>query len=106
MRFAFVSIPGKVSLEVFVPGKGPPVIETIGEGHVLGCSSCFPPYRWQRDARALEVTRAISLDAARIRAKCAEDHDFGHDFIMRFARVLVERLEAASNLHQRRPGTP
>jgi len=29
---------GKVSLEVFVPGEGPLVIETIGEGDELGWS--------------------------------------------------------------------
>ena len=33
---------GKVPLEVFVPGRGPLIIETIGEGDVLGWSSCFP----------------------------------------------------------------
>ena len=85
---------GKVALEISVPGRGPLIIETIGEGDVLGWSFCFPPYRRHWDARALEVTRVISLDQACIRAKCAEDHDLAYDFMRRCARVLIERLDA------------
>lgn len=85
---------GKVSLEIFVPGRGPLVIETIAEGDVLGWSWLFPPYRRRFDARALEVTRAISLDGACLRAKCDEDHDLGYDIVMRFSQVVIQRLQA------------
>jgi CRP-like cAMP-binding protein len=85
---------GKVSLEIFVPGRGPLVIETISEGEVLGWSWLFPPYRRRFDARALEVTRAISLDGACLRAKCEEDHDLGYDIVMRFSQVVIQRLQA------------
>jgi CRP/FNR family cyclic AMP-dependent transcriptional regulator len=85
---------GKVSLEIFVPGRGPLVIETIAEGDVLGWSWLFPPYRRRFDARALEVTRAISLDGACLRAKCEEDHDLGYDIVMRFSQVVIQRLQA------------
>lgn len=85
---------GKVSLEIFVPGRGPLVIETIAEGEVLGWSWCFPPYRRYWDARAQEVTRAVSLDGACIRAKCAEDHDLGYDLVTRFAQIVIQRLQA------------
>lgn len=85
---------GKVSLEIFVPGRGALVIETIAEGDLLGWSWCFPPYRRYWDARALEVTRAICLDGACIRAKCEEDHDLGYEVQKRFAQVIVQRLQA------------
>ena len=85
---------GKVSLEIFVPGKGPLIVETLGEHDVLGWSWLFVPYRRYWDTRALEVTRAVSLDGACIRAKCAEDHDLGYDLVTRFAQIVIDRLQA------------
>ncbi|MBI4278930.1 MAG: cyclic nucleotide-binding domain-containing protein [Armatimonadetes bacterium] len=85
---------GRVALEVFVPGRGPVVIETVGEGDVLGWSWLFPPYQWHFDARALDLTRAIALDGDCLRRKCEEDHDLGYELLKRFAQVIMHRLQA------------
>ncbi len=37
---------------------------TAGEGEIVGISWLVPPYRWSYDAKALELVRAISLDAS------------------------------------------
>jgi CRP/FNR family transcriptional regulator, cyclic AMP receptor protein len=62
---------------------------------VLGWSWRFPSYRWQFDARALELTHTIALDGKCLRAKCDEDHSLGYEMVKRFARVIIERLQAA-----------
>lgn len=85
---------GKVALEVFVPGRGPITIETLGEGEVLGWSWLFPPHRWHFDGRALDLTRAIAFDAKCLRGKCEADHDLGYELVKRFANVIMERLQA------------
>ena len=85
---------GKIALEIFVPGRGPVTIQTLGEGEVLGWSWLFPPYRWHFDARALELTRAIALDGECLRGKCETDHDLGYELVKRFAKVMMERLQA------------
>jgi len=85
---------GKIALEIFVPGRGPVMIQTLGEGEVLGWSWLFPPYRWHFDARALELTRAIALDGECLRGKCEADHDLGYELVKRFAHVITERLQA------------
>ncbi len=85
---------GKVSLEVFAPGRGSITIQTVGEGEVLGWSWLFPPYHWHFDARALELTRAIAFDGKCLRTKCEEDHDLGYELVKRFAHILMERLQA------------
>ena len=46
------------------------------------------------DARAVERTRAISLDGRCLRDKCAADHNLGYEFLMRFTQVVVQVLEA------------
>ena len=53
---------GKVALETSAPQRGPIIIQTLGEGEVLGWSWLVAPYRWRFDARAVELTRAIALD--------------------------------------------
>jgi len=85
---------GKVSLEVFAPGRGSITIQTVGEGEVLGWSWLFPPYHWHFDARALELTRAIAFDGRCLRTKCEDDHDLGYELVKRFAHVIMERLQA------------
>ncbi len=85
---------GRVALEIFAPERGPLVIETIGEGEVLGWSWLFPPYRWSSDARASEPTRAVALDGACLRGKCEDDLRLGYELMRRFAQVIMGRLQA------------
>ena len=68
--------------------------QTVPEGDVVGLSWLIPPYRWAYDARALDLVRAIGVDAKCLRQKCESDHDFGYAMMMRFVPVLVERLQA------------
>jgi CRP-like cAMP-binding protein len=85
---------GKVAIELLVPGSGPRIIQTLEAGEVLGWSWLFPPYRWQFNARAVELTRVIALDGKCLRTKCDEDHDLGYELMKRFARIFVQRLHA------------
>ena len=83
---------GKVAVEVYTPNKGHITIETLDEGSILGWSWLIPPYHWHFDARALESTRALALDGKCLRKKCEEDHDFGYEFLKRFAHIMEQRL--------------
>jgi CRP-like cAMP-binding protein len=85
---------GRVALQVYVPQRGPITVETIDAGEVLGWSWLFPPYRWQFDAQALELVRAVAFDGRCLRDKCAEDHDLGYSLMQRFAQVMSQRLQA------------
>ncbi len=85
---------GKVSIEIFAPQRGPITIETLGEGDILGWSWLIPPYTWRFDAKALNVTRALALDAVCLRSKCEQDHELGYELFKRFAHVIEQRLQA------------
>jgi CRP/FNR family transcriptional regulator, cyclic AMP receptor protein len=85
---------GKVAIEIDAPPHGPVIIQTIGEGDVLGWSWLFPPYRRNFDARSIELTRAIALDAKCLRGKCEKDHDLGYELMKRFAVLMLDRLKA------------
>ena len=85
---------GRVSLETFMPSRGSFSIETVDPGDVVGWSWLFPPYRWHFDARSLEDVAAVAFDGACLRGKAATDNELGYALLDRFARVLVDRLDA------------
>jgi CRP/FNR family transcriptional regulator, cyclic AMP receptor protein len=86
---------GMVALEMFVTGRGPVTVQTMGEGEVLGWSWLVPPYRWMFDAHATELTRAIALDGKCLRNKSEQDHDLGYQLLKRFTTIVQENLDAA-----------
>lgn len=85
---------GQVALEIAAPGQAPIIFSMLGDGDIVGASWLIPPYRWMSDARAVETTLALGIDAACLRAKCEADHDLGYDMMKRFLPVLVKRLHA------------
>jgi CRP/FNR family transcriptional regulator, cyclic AMP receptor protein len=85
---------GSVALEVDTP-DGPATMQTAGESEIVGASWLVPPYRRGLSARALELTRAIALDAACLRGKCEDNHDLGYEMMKRFMPILIQRLRAA-----------
>jgi CRP/FNR family transcriptional regulator, cyclic AMP receptor protein len=85
---------GRVALEIAAPGRGSIVVQTIGPGEVVGFSWLFEPHRWEFDARTTEATTAVELDGVCLRGKCEEDPVLGFDLMQRFARVVIQRLQA------------
>ena len=85
---------GRVALELYVPGRGELTIETIEPGSIVGWSWLFAPHVWHFDARAVAPVRAVAVDGACLRGKCADDPALGYELMQRFSAVLLERLNA------------
>ncbi len=85
---------GEVALEVYSPGSGSRIIQTVAGGEVLGWSWLFPPCRWAFDARVLTPVEAIVLDGEMMRESISDDLLLGFEIMSRFARLIVERLQA------------
>ncbi|MEV6205762.1 cyclic nucleotide-binding domain-containing protein [Kitasatospora sp. NPDC051914] len=85
---------GEVALDLYVPGRRPPVVETVGPGQLLGWSWLFPPYRWHLGARTLGPVTAREFPAAEVRALCEAVPELGHELAVRCAAVIAERLQA------------
>jgi CRP/FNR family transcriptional regulator, cyclic AMP receptor protein len=85
---------GRLALQVASPGRGALTFQTLGAGEIVGVSWLIPPYRSTDDAKALELTRAIAMDATCLRQKCEADHELGYDLMKRFMPILVQRLAA------------
>jgi CRP/FNR family transcriptional regulator, cyclic AMP receptor protein len=86
---------GKVAVEIAAPGRGHVVVQTVGGGGVVGFSWLLEPHRYQFDGRAITPVRALALDGVCLRGKCQQDTRLGYALMQRFARIAVERLQAA-----------
>lgn len=86
---------GTVAIEVEAPVKKAIVLETLGEGDVLGWSWMVPPYRTAFAARAQSPVRVLSFDARCLRGKMEEDPALGYEVLRRFLPVMAHRLSAA-----------
>jgi len=84
---------GRVAIQLSAPERVL-TVQTVGEDEIVGASWLVPPYRWGFDAKALELSRAIAMDAACLRGKCEGDHDLGYEMMKRFMPVLIQRLHA------------
>ena len=60
--FFYLIRSGHATVSVSAPGRDPIVVQTIGEGEILGWSWIFPPYRWVFDIQTLEEIAAIALN--------------------------------------------
>lgn len=86
---------GRVALEISAPDRGSIVIDAVDDGGIVGASWLFPPYRWELDARAMERTNAVRLDATCLRDKCEQDPRLGYELMKRFAEVIRRRMQSA-----------
>lgn len=80
---------GRVSLEIYRARRGPVTIQSLGEGEVLGWLWFDQPYHWHMDAKALELTRVITLDVLCLLNKCNQDQAFGYELMRRYAHYLA-----------------
>jgi len=85
---------GQVALEVYASGRTRAIMLTVGPGQVLGWSSLFSEKRKTAKGRAVTPTRAIALEANKLREVCAADHDLGYIIGWRVAEIIADRLKA------------
>lgn len=89
----YLLLRGEVLLELASAGEGEMTVQRLKPGDVLGCSWLLTPHCWQLDARAAGKVEGVLINAAYLRAKCEEDHDFGYEFMKRFSLCLIRRLQ-------------
>ena len=85
---------GRIAIEVRTPGPAM-VLDTVEDGDVVGWSWVVPPYLWTFDGRASIDTSAVAFDAACLRVKCLANPLLGYDLMMRFVRLMNQRLQSA-----------
>ncbi|PGH47714.1 cyclic nucleotide-binding domain-containing protein [Streptomyces sp. Ru87] len=86
---------GSVALDLHVPGRRSPVVETLGSGDLLGWSWLFPPRRWHFGAETVSRVHAYEFDVAAVLELCEREPALGRDLAVAVAAVVGERLTTA-----------
>ncbi|MFE0102410.1 cyclic nucleotide-binding domain-containing protein [Streptomyces sp. NPDC059009] len=89
---------GTVALDMRMPGRRAPVLETVGADELVGWSWLFSPYVWRLGAEALTPVRAHEFDAMAVRLMCQDDRDLGMEVWRWVGKVLCHRLAATRSL--------
>jgi CRP/FNR family transcriptional regulator, cyclic AMP receptor protein len=87
---------GQVAVEIFSARRGPVTIQTLGAGDVLGWLWFLKPYHWHFDARALQITRGISLDVQCLLYKFATNHELGYELMKRYAHSIAVQFRVTN----------
>jgi CRP-like cAMP-binding protein len=93
-RAVYLIEEGQVIVEVEVPGQGQVTINTFGPGQFFGWSSLFPTESKMAWTRAVKPTRAIAINASRLKAACQFDHNLEYAIVRRAARAMTDRILA------------
>ena len=86
---------GHVALDLQAPGDRQLIVETLGQGDLLGLSWLVPPYQWQFSATAVHDTMAYEFNADEVRAACESDPGLGYQLLRRVMSAASSRLQAA-----------
>jgi len=68
-------------------------VQAVDPDEILGWSWFVPPYSWRFDARALEASRTVALEAKKLRDLCDNHPDLGYELLRRLVQVTAQRLE-------------
>lgn len=100
----FLIVEGQVALE-HPAIRGPSIpIQIVDAGDVVGWSWLLPPFTSHFQARALERTRTLVLNGARLLILSEANHDLGYELMCRITELVIQRLQATRKyvlLHQR-----
>jgi CRP-like cAMP-binding protein len=89
----YLIVHGRVVLEQYVPGKGPVQLESLAANDILGLSWMLPDGRWILDARAVDPTQVITLDARLLKTRMEQDPALGFILSKHLIQALYHRLE-------------
>ena len=93
-RATWLILDGRVSLEIYVPGRGAVPVETVDAGGVVGWSWSLLPLQWHFDARVVAPTRVLELDGTGMEKLCAQDPALGYALTQRLLIILHKRIES------------
>jgi CRP/FNR family transcriptional regulator, cyclic AMP receptor protein len=73
--------------------SGRVALQSLGHGELVGWSWVVPPHRWHFGATVVSPTRAVVVDAVKLRELAEADPELGYRVALVMVGALVERLQ-------------
>ncbi len=89
-----IVISGRLALRMLVPGRGVITIMSVEPGDIFGQSALLAPAEATSTVVAIEPTRALVFQGARLRGALHEDHALAASLYPRVLQALTRRLKA------------
>ncbi|MEV6719176.1 Crp/Fnr family transcriptional regulator [Lentzea sp. NPDC051208] len=89
----WVVLSGCVMIDSMTPSSGRAALQSLGRGELVGWSWVVPPHRWHFGATVVTPTRALVVDAVRLRELADADPEFGYRIALIMVRTLADRLQ-------------
>jgi len=90
----YLVVEGKVTLEIWVAGRGATVIQTVGPGRLLGWTPVLAQGSMTATGRVVVPSKLVAINAMQTLEACAQNPAFGMEFMRRTALALSRRLNA------------
>jgi CRP/FNR family transcriptional regulator, cyclic AMP receptor protein len=91
----YILVEGEVDIQ-YTPASGElRTVDTIVPGELLMWSALVAPYKSTDIVTTRQNSRLIAIDAERLRAYCAKDHEVANDMLLQLTKILTTSLEGA-----------
>jgi CRP-like cAMP-binding protein len=91
----YIVIDGEVDLQYTLGNGELRTVDTLVAGDLMMWSALVEPYRSTATGTAKKDTKLITIDGAKLRELCEQDHDLGYRILLSLAQLLATRLEGA-----------
>ena len=90
----FLILEGEVGIITRLPNKKEEVtLSKLISGEVFGWSGLVPPYKATASTKSFTPVKVVAFDADQVRARMAEECDFGYPMMVKIAQIIRERLQ-------------
>lgn len=89
----WVVLSGCVMIDAATPSSGRVALQSLGHGELVGWSWVVPPHRWHFGATVVSPTRAVVVDAVKLRELADADPELGYRVALVMVGALVNRLQ-------------
>jgi CRP-like cAMP-binding protein len=94
---------GAEAVHIYIVEQGKLAVQTpegktayvASDGDVLGWSSLMLPYKRTASAKALERSRVVVIDQAKLQEFCAQNPSIGYKITQNVGRIMVARMRTA-----------
>lgn len=89
----WVVLSGCVMIDSTTPSSGRVALQSLGHGELVGWSWVVPPHRWHFGATVVTPTRALVVNAVRLRELADADPELGYRIALIMVGTLADRLQ-------------
>jgi len=89
-----ILISGRLALRTLVPERGPVTILSVEPGDIFGWSAVLADTKAQSTVVATEVSKALVIEGAKLRAALKEDHALAASLYPQVLKAVARRLRS------------